>query len=357
MGYFLIQALENLDRDQCETVCYCDRTIKDDLGPRFEAAATLWRNVASLSDEGLTETIVADRIDILFDLAGHTGNNRLLVFARKPAPVQVAWIGYEGTTGLGAIDYILADRYTIPAGAERWYREQVLRMPEGYVCYDPPKLAPDVAPLAAARNGFVRFGSFNNLAKITPQVVQVWAQILGRVPGSRMMLKYKGLGDASVCRRYLDLFAEFGVDPSRIELNPPSPYAEYLSAYGDVDIALDPFPFGGGITTCDAMWMGVPVITCPGETFASRHCLSHLSNAGLTETIAATTDEYVELAVSLAGDLPGLARLRADLRPRMAASPLCDGKRFAANFMQVLRDAWRHWCQEEPAADLRTLKS
>jgi predicted O-linked N-acetylglucosamine transferase (SPINDLY family) len=343
VGFFLIRAVENLDRGQCETVCYCDRMTKDDLALRFQAAATLWRDVGGLSDKGLTEKILADRIDILFDLAGHTAHNRLLVFARKPAPVQITWIGYEGTTGLEAIDYILADPYTIPAGQEMWYREQVLRMPDGYVCYDPPEPSPGVAALAAAKNGYVRFGSFNNPAKITPQVVEVWAKVLGRVPNSRLRLKYQGLGDDSVCRRYLDLFTMFGVDPSRVELTPRSAYAEYLSAYGEVDIALDPFPFGGGITTCDALWMGVPVITCPDETFASRHALSHLSNAGLTETIAATTDEYVELAVSLAGDLPRLAAIRGRLRPQVDASPLCDGKRFAENLMQLLRGVWRDW--------------
>jgi predicted O-linked N-acetylglucosamine transferase (SPINDLY family) len=345
VGYFLIRALEQLDRDQCETVCYCDRFIKDDLAPRFRAAATVWRDVGGLSDKALAEMLVEDRIDILFDLAGHTARNRLLVFARKPAPVQITWIGYEGTTGLETIDFILADRYTIPPGQEACYPEQVLRMPDGYVCYDPPEPSPEVAPLAAVKNGYIRFGSFNNLAKITPQVVEVWAQVLGRVPDSRLRLKYKGLDDELVRGRYRDLFAMRGVDPSRVELTPASAYAEYLAAYGEIDIALDPFPFGGGITTCDALWMGVPVLTCPGETFASRHCLSHLSNAGVTETIAATTEEYVELAVSLAGDLPGLARLRAGLRPRLAASPLCDGKRFAANLMALLRQVWGARCR------------
>jgi predicted O-linked N-acetylglucosamine transferase (SPINDLY family) len=349
VGYFLIQALEKLDRDQCEIVCYRDRFINDDLSLRFQAAATVWRDVGGLSDTALAEMLRDDRIDILFDLAGHSAHNRLLVFARKPAPIQITWIGYEGTTGLETIDFILADRYTIPPGQEAWYREQVLRMPEGYVCYDPPEPSPAVAPLAALRNGYIRFGSFNNLAKISPEVVAVWAKVLGRVRDSRLRLKYKGLGDALVRGRYLDLFATCGVDPSRVELTPPSGHAEYLAGYGEIDIALDPFPFGGGITTCDALWMGVPVITCPGETFASRHSLSHLWNAGLRETIAASTEEYVELAVSLAGDLPGLARLRAGLRPRLAASPLCDGERFAGNLMQVLRGAWRQWCQEEPA--------
>jgi len=351
VGFFLIRALENLDRGQCETVCYCDRIIKDDLTLRFQAAATIWRDVSGLSDKGLTEAILTDRIDILFDLAGHTARNRLLVFARKPAPIQITWIGYEGTTGLEAIDYILADGYTIPAGQEVWYREQVLRMPHGYVCYDPPRTSSEAGPLPAAKNGYIRFSSFNNLAKITPHVVEVWAKVLDRVPDSRLVLKYRGLGDESVCRRYLGLFTAFGVDPSRVELTPPSDYAEYLSAYGEVDIALDPFPFGGGITTCDALWMGVPVITCPGETFASHHSLSHLSSVGLTETIASTLEQYVELAVSLAGDLPRLASLRAGLRERMAVSPLCDGKRFAANLMHVVREAWREWCHKEPAED------
>jgi protein O-GlcNAc transferase len=341
--YFLIRGLENLDRGQCETVCYSDRVIKDDLTARVRAAATIWKDVTGLGDKDLAETIHADRIDILFDLAGHTAGNRLLAFARKPAPVQVTWIGYEGTTGLGAIDYLLADRYTIPAGKESSYREQVLRMPDSYVCYDPPTTSPEAGPLPAATNGYARFASFNNLAKITPHVVEVWAKVLGRVPQSRLLLKYRGLGDESVRKRYLDLFAAFGVDGGRLEFAPPSNYAEYLAAYRQVDVALDPFPFGGGVTTCEALWMGVPVVTSPGETFASRHGLSHLANVGLTETVARDLDEYVELAVSLAGDLPRLAALRAGLRERMAASPLCDGKRFAANLMTLLRNIWQQW--------------
>ncbi len=261
----------------------------------------------------------------------------------------MTWLGYEGTTGLEAIDYILADSSTIPVGQETWYREHVLRMPDGYLCYDPPRIAPDVGPLPASKNGYVCFGSFNNLAKITPQVVEVWARILQRVHDSRLMLKYGGLLVESVRRRYEGLFAALGVDPSRLELKPPSSYPEYFLAYGDVDIALDPFPFGGGVTTCDTLWMGVPVITSPGETFASRHGLSYLTSLGFTETIAGSLEEYIELAVALAADLPRLARLRAGLREQMAASPLCDGKRFAANFMKVVREAWRDWCRKEQA--------
>jgi protein O-GlcNAc transferase len=268
-----------------------------------------------------------------------------LTFARKPAPIQITWIGYEGTTGLEAMDYILADRHTIPPGQEAFYREQVLRLPDGYVCCDPPATAPLPGSLPAATNGYVRFGSFHSPSKINPRVVEVWAKVLERVPRSRLVLKYRGLGDPLVRERYAGLFAGCGLAAERLEFEPQSEYAEYLAAYRRIDIALDPFPFGGGITTCDALWMGVPVVTYAGETFAGRHSLSHLTNVGLTETIAATLDEYVEIAAGLAGDLPRLGTLRAGLRERMAASPLCDGKRFAENFAAALRGIWQEWCE------------
>jgi predicted O-linked N-acetylglucosamine transferase (SPINDLY family) len=343
VGFFLVRVLENLSQDQQETICYSDRIIKDDLTGRFQAAAAQWRDVFGTSDERLAEQIRADRVDILFDLAGHTAHNRLLVFVRKPAPIQITWIGYEGTTGLATMDYLLADRYVVPEGTEQYYREHVLRMPDGYLCYDPPTAAPPVGPLPALAKGYTTFGSFNNLAKITPEVVAVWAKILHRAPTARSVLKYRGLGDPTVKQRYLDLFAAHDIGPQRLDLLPFGSYAEYLATYREVDVALDPFPFSGSATTCDALWMGVPVVTCPGETFASRHSLSHLSNVGLTETIAHDLDEYVELAVNLAADLPRLAGLRAGLRQRMSASPLCDGKRFAAHLESILRDVWQQW--------------
>ena len=237
------------------------------------------------------------------------------------------------------MDYLLADRYMVAEGTERHYREEVLRMPDGYVCYRPPQTAPLVGPLPAREPGAVTFGSFNNLAKINSAVIKVWADILRRLPEARLVLKYWGLGEESVQRRYRELFAKWGVEPARLAL-PPSTYTEYLVAYQQIDVALDPFPFSGSATTCEALWMGVPVVTCPGETFASRHSLSHLSNVGLTETIARDLDEYLEIAVALANDLPRLAAIRGRLRQQMAASPLCDGKRFAANLAVLLRDVW-----------------
>jgi protein O-GlcNAc transferase len=342
VGYCLVRVLETFEPERDTIFCYSDRIAKDDLTRRVQSAAGNWRDVAGLNDERLAQQIRDDRIDILFDLAGHTARNRLLVFARKPAPVQITWLGYEGTTGLAAMDYLLTDRHVVPDECRQFHRENVLRLPDGYMCYDPPAAAPPVGPLPLLTRGYATFGSFNNLAKINPQVVAVWSEILRRDASARLVLKYGGLGDAAVKQRYLELFSARGISSERLDFRPPSSYQEYLAAYQQIDVALDPFPFSGSVTTCDALWMGVPVVTCPGETFASRHSLSHLANAGLPELIARDLDHYVELAVSLAGDPPRLAALRARMREQMSASPLCDGKRFANNLSSILREVWKH---------------
>jgi predicted O-linked N-acetylglucosamine transferase (SPINDLY family) len=340
VGYFLIRVLEHLDPRQVHAICYCDRVVHDDLTARFQAAAGTWRESHLLRDEQLAGQIRADAVDVLFDLAGHTADNRLLVFARKPAPIQISWAGYVGTTGLTAMDYLLADRWQVPPEAEPYYREKVLRMPDGYVCYDPPADAPAPTPLPVLEHGQVTFGSFNNPAKISPPVVEVWSRIMRRVPRSRLVLKFRGWDVADVWRRLAGLFAAQGIDASRLEPRGWSSRGETLAEYRRVDLALDPFPYNGGLTTCEALWMGVPVMTCPGLTFAGRHALGHLSNVGLTETIASDLDQYVERTVALAHDLPRLAALRVGLREKVAASPLCDGKRFAANWMSMLQDLW-----------------
>ena len=337
VGYFLIGVLENLDRQWVETFCYSDGLRKDDLTNRLQTAATHWRDTAGISDISLAEQVRADQVDILFDLAGHTARNRLLAFARKPSPIQITWAGYACTTGLKAMDYILADRHEIPPEFERFYQEQVLRMPDGYICYEPPGYAPPISPLPASASTHVTFGCFNNPAKITPRVIEVWSKVLNRLPESRLVLKYKGWNDPHISAQMIDKL-DRGIDPARVEFLGQSPHAEFLAEYNRIDLALDSFPYSGGLTTCEALWMGIPVITCPGETFASRHSLSHLSNVGLTESIASDLDEYVELAVKFATDLPRLAELRAGLRARMAASPLCDSKRFAENFVKTLQD-------------------
>ena len=340
VGFFLVRVLEKLSHEMHDIFCYSDRFHRDSLTSRIQTASTEWHDVKTMSDECLADRIRADRIDILFDLAGHTANNRLLVFARKPAPIQLSWIGYEGTTGLTAMDYLLADRFMVPEGEEQHYRENVLRMPDGYLCFDPPSIAPQVGPPPSLRNGFVTFGSFNNPAKLNAKVVSVWSEILRRVPTARLVMKYRGLQDRSVKNRFLDLFATQGIGTHRLDLLPWSSYADYLATYERVDLVLDPFPFSGSTTTCDALWMGVPVITCPGKTFASRHSISHLSNVGLTETISCHLDEYVSLAISWARDEAKRTSLRRGLRDRMARSPLCDGERFATHLTAILRRIW-----------------
>jgi predicted O-linked N-acetylglucosamine transferase (SPINDLY family) len=343
VGTFLVRVLESLDKSACATFCYSDRNQADDLTRRIAAACGTWREAWALDDPGLAEQIRADRIDILFDLAGHTGQ-RLLVFARKPAPVQTTWIGYVGTTGLAAIDYLIADRYHVTPGSEPYYRERIVRLPDGYVCFDPPADAPDVGPLPALTSGTFTFGCFNNSAKISPQVIALWAEVLRRVPRARLVLKYRWLRDEKTRRRYIDLFAQHGIDTARLDFTGGVPPSELLSAYNQVDVALDPFPYSGGLTTCEALWMGVPVLTMPGATFASRHSLSHLSNVGLGDLVAESSEGYVERGVQWAGDREWLAELRAGLRARMAASPLCDAPRFAANLLAALRGIWREWC-------------
>ncbi len=352
VGQFLIRTAESLDRRQCELVFYCDRSSRDPLATRFHAAAAAWHNVWALDDERLAEKIRADGVDILFDLSGHTAGNRLLVFARKPAPVQISWIGYEGTTGLRAIDYLLSDRHLIPPEAEPFCCERVLRLPEVYTCYDPPDPAPPIKPPPSLASGQVTFACFNNPAKLSRDVVDTFARILRRVESSRLILKYAGLDEPETSNRFLQLFTQYGIGAGCVEFRGRSPTNEYLATYEEVDVALDPFPFSGGITTCDILWMGVPVVTCPGPTVASRHGLSYLSAIGETETVARDWDQYVDLAVALASDPQRLAALRSRLRTQMSTSPLCNGPRLADHLLGVLREVWRAWASREASGEL-----
>jgi predicted O-linked N-acetylglucosamine transferase (SPINDLY family) len=344
VGFFLAHVLEKLGPYPCVVVCYHNRAARDAVTGRLAAAADRWNDVCELDDDALAERIRADRIDVLFDLSGHTAGNRLLVFARRPAPIQVTWIGYPCTTGMTAMDYLIADPFHVPPQSDVHYREAILRLPDTSVCFEPPPEAPAIGPLPALAQGYMTFGSFNNLSKLTPEAIATWAEILRGVPDSRLLLGTWGLGGGRTRARIQEAFAAAGVEPGRVELRGKIRRSELFAAYNDMDIALDPFPYSGGMTTCEALWMGVPVVTLPGETMAGRHSLSHLSNVGLTETIATDRRAYVEGAVRLAQDLPHLAGLRAGLREQMLRSPLCDGERFVQHFMAMVRDVWRRWC-------------
>jgi len=336
VGIFLLPLLQRLDPAAIHTVCYSDHKQADEFNVQLRPLAGLWRDVWALSDEQLTEQIAADEIDVLFDLAGHTDGNRLSVFARRAAPVQITWAGYVGTTGLAAMDYLLCDRFHVPPEMESPGCEHPLRMPHGYVAFEPPSYAPDVSELPALTAGYVTYCAMNNVVKINAPVVDVWAEILRAVANSRLLLKYKGFDDAGVQVRLREQFESRGVSPERIQLQGQTPHVDHLNAHNSVDIALDPFPYSGGLTTCESLWMGVPVVTCPAARFASRHSLSHLSNAGLTETIAKDQEDYVRIAVELARDLPGVHSLRQRLRPQMSASPLCDLDQFAVDFTETV---------------------
>jgi predicted O-linked N-acetylglucosamine transferase (SPINDLY family) len=337
VGYFLIGLLKNLDRQEVTTIAYSDTPRFDDLSAEMKKHTSLWRDVRALADDRLVTAIRADGIDILIDFAGHTKGNRLNVFARRAAPVQASWAGYVGTTGLAAMDYLIADRFHVPEGWEKFYREKVVRLPDGYVCYEPPDYCPEVGPLPAERNGHLTFAGFHNVGKVGPLSIALWSRVLNALPDSRLVLKYKKLTDAAVAARIRETFRSHGIPDERVAIEGTSPHLAMYQRYNDCDIALDARPYSGGLTTLEALWMGVPVVTLPGRTFAGRHSLSHLSTVGLTECIAKDEDDFVRMVVGFVHDLPRLAELRRGLRARMAQSPLCDHKRFADDFTALLK--------------------
>jgi predicted O-linked N-acetylglucosamine transferase (SPINDLY family) len=341
-GYFLTGLLEALAREPVDVFLYSDTPRSDDLTQRMQTAATGWRDVRGKPDAEVASLIRMEQIDVLVDLAGHSKGNRLGVFALRAATMQITWAGYAGTTGLAAMDYLLADRFEVPDGCEAIYRERVLRMPHDYICYLPPHYAPPVAQLPASTNGYVTFAAFHNAAKCGSDAIALWAQAMLAVPASRIVLKYRKLDQPQVRNRILRGFADHGITADRITIEGTSPHGAMLARYNDVDMGLDSPIYSGGLTTCEALWMGVPVVTLPGQTFARRHSLSHLSNVGLTELVANDEAEFVALAASLAGDMARLSSLRATLRQRVAASPLCDYAGFAKNFLAVLRSVAIH---------------
>lgn len=346
VGYFLAPVLANHDHSKVEIFCYSTAVHDDDLTGTLRAASDHWRCVMGLGDERAADLIRSDAIDILVDLSGHTAENRLPMFSHRPAPVQATWLGYWGTTGLSAMDYILSDEAAIPPEEESCYVERVIRLPNSRFCYSPPGYAPEPAEPPCRRNGFVTFGSFNNLSKVGPDVVKLWASVLLAVPGSRLLLKWKSLSEENARRRVMMAFACEGVAADRLILRGASKHADMLAEYADMDIALDPFPFTGGLTSCEALWMGVPVVTLPGSTAPSRQTFGFLKTLGLTQWVASNIDEYVSIAASFAADIDALMACRRDLRARMAASPLCDGAAFARDLETAFRTMWRNWCRE-----------
>lgn len=346
VSYFLegvLAALAKSCAGRLEFVAYNNHGFEDDVTHRLKTLFHLWRTCTGLADAEMAARIHDDAIDVLIDLSGHTASNRLPVFAFKPAPVQVSWLGYFATTGLHAIDYLIADPWTLLASEEKSFVERIWRLPDTRLCFTPPPFDIPVSDLPAKDCGTITFGCFNNSAKITDSVIAVWAQVLREVPNSRLLLKSPQLKEEHIRVGIQGRFAKHHIGGSRLLFEGLSPRNEYLAAYNKVDIALDPFPYTGGTTTAEALWMGVPVLTLAGQSFLARQGVGILTNADLTEWIAESEEDYVQKARSHAADLQKLGALRSTLRVRVLASPLFDAARFAKNFEVALFDMWQTW--------------
>jgi protein O-GlcNAc transferase len=346
----MLTILEHHDPATVEVVCYSNNSRSDEITARFKAVAARWRQIDGLTDDEAAAQIRADEIDILVDLSGYSAGNRLLLFARKPAPVQVTAWGYATGTGLDAIDAYFSDPVLVPPHEERFYAERVVHLPN-VLCYTPPPAPPPIPPLPALSQGFVTFGSFNRAVKITPVVLETWARILQAVPGSRLLLKPTVEDAPSTRERLLGPLARNGIDLGRVEILGQHPHLEHIASFGKVDIQLDTFPHAGGITTLDGLLMGVPCVTLLGERPSGRSSASFLATLGLGDLVAGTTDEYVAIAARLAGDLGRLSHERATLRDRLLASPLGDGDQYTRAVEAAYRGLWERWCDGQAARD------
>ena len=336
---FTVPLLANHDHSQFEIFCFADVPRPDVLTERLRGYADVWRGTAGLSDQQIADMIRNDRIDILVDLGMHMAHNRLLVFARKPAPVQVSWLAYPGTTGLWAMDYRLTDPYLDPPGLDdAYYSETSLRLPDTFWCYDPLGTQPPVNDLPALRNEPFTFGCLNNFCKVNDGGLDLWAAVLRAVPGSRLLL----LAPVSRVRDEVrDKLRQRQIAAERVDFVPFLPRPEYLKQFHRIDLSLDPVPYNGHTTSLDGFWMGVPTVTIIGKTVAGRAGWSQLCNLGLKELAATTPEQYVRIAADWAGDLPRLQQLRASLRQRMSASPLMNARLFARNMENAFRQMWR----------------
>lgn len=341
---FVLPVLRVRDREQFEIFAYSDATRPDHVTERVRAHVDRWRDVSTLGDEQLAEAIRTDRIDILVDLAAHSGRNRLLVFARKPAPVQLTYLAYCSTTGVDAIDYRLTDGFLDPPdSALAHYAERSIRLPGCYWCYSSPVLPADRLPPADRSPGPPTFGCLNNFAKVSSVTLALWAQLLLRVPEARLLLYARGGAHRD---RVQAALRQAGLSATRVGFVGTQPFEDYLQTYRRIDVALDPFPFGGGTTTCDALWMGVPVISLAGDTAVSRAGSSLLSNAGLGELVARSEQQYLDLAAGAIRDSARLAAWRRELRGRLESSPVMDAQAFTRGLERIYRDLWRTWCEK-----------
>ncbi|MBF0384079.1 MAG: tetratricopeptide repeat protein [Magnetococcales bacterium] len=340
--YFLEPLFLNYDKSKMAFYCYTNSGNFDAVSERLRRQVDGWRGIFAHDDKTVADMVRSDGIDILVDLSGHTNGNRLLVFARKPAPLQVAWLGYPNTTGLAAMDYRITDHIADPIGqADSDNVEKLLRLPEGFLSYRPSDDAPSVGRLPLLSNGYITFASFNNIAKISPETLSIWSKILRAVPGSKLIIKGKPFNCPKFAKHYLSRFNKESIDSERIILlGRTISTQDHLAQYARVDIGVDTFPYNGTTTTCEALWMGVPVVVLRGGCHAGRVGASLLNQIGLHDLIANNDQEYVEKVVSLAQDPKRLEKLRVDMRDRLRNSILCDAKGFAGHFLKAMQNIW-----------------
>ncbi|WP_225031234.1 tetratricopeptide repeat protein [Paraburkholderia sp. XV] len=340
VGYFIESVLANLDASRVQLVAYPTRDVEDELTARIKPAFSAWTSIAGVGDEAAAQRIRNDGIDILIDASGHSTYNRLPLFAWKPAPVQVTWPGYFASTGVRAIDYILGDAHVLPEAEEAHFVEKPWRLPDSYLCFTPPAESVETGTLPVIANGHITFGYFGNVTKVTDHVVAVWSTLLQKVPGAVLFLKSGQFDDAHVRDSFVRRFAMRGVPATRLIIEGRSARDAYLAAYRRVDMMLSPFPYGGGTTTAEAFWMGVPVLCRGGDRFVTHIAETMCHTAGLADWIAADDAAYVDKAVAFAADRERLSVLRGSLRAQLLASPLCDATRFARNLEAALHGMW-----------------
>ena len=343
VGYFLEGLLSKLDLSKFELAAYVTSPQEDSLTERIRRKFTLWRALYGMTDAAAARMIHEDGVHILIDLAGHTEHNRLPVFAFKPAPIQVSWLGYFATTGVQEIDYVLGDPHVTPVEEEHHFSERIRRLPETYLCFTPPALDMEVGALPALSNGYVTFGCFNNLTKMNDGVVSLWSRVLHAVDGSKLFLKTKQLEDPHVASRTKERFQAFGISADRLLLEGHTSRTDYFKSYDRVDLALDPFPYPGGTTSVEGLWMGVPVLAKRGNCFIAHNGETIAHNSGQTEWIAQDESDYLAKAIHFASNLEALGRLRARLRKQVLASPLFDAALFATRFGEAMNDMWEDY--------------
>jgi protein O-GlcNAc transferase len=348
VAYFLDELFQN-HGEEFEIYCYANNTLEDSYTQKLKAQVAGWRVIASIPDEAAFKLIQQDKIDILVDLAGHTSRNRLGVFARKPAPISITYLGYLNTTGLSAIDYRLTDELADPQGNEKYYSEELVRLPKGLLCYTPPTDAPELTPLPALQNSFITFGSFNyHLAKITPQMIALWSRLLSQISNAKLLIKSASFADRQTRDIFYQKFAEHQIDRSRLLFQGwVASKNGHMAKYSEVDIALDTFPYNGVTTICEALWMGLPVVSLAGEVHASRMGKSILSRVGLTELATDSEEEYLNAAQNLCQNLQQLSQLRAQMRLKMSKSSLMDGIGITEDLENAYRKMWIKWCENQ----------